>query len=412
MTVRVESAITSRGAALSVSSVLWILLGLGAIVRLALEFETTGAIYDLNSYALVNKALISHPLHVYAAVNQPVFRWPYPPGFFPFIRLAGAAAHHLSISFTKVIRIWPVLADLVIAWLVYDFLRWRGVTERTRLAGAAAVALGPLFVANSGYHGQIDSVAMLPAVAAIAWWDRLPSRWRALVAGALIGIGGSLKSVPLLMIIPLLAQRRSLREAAELIAGAAAIMLISIAPFLVADPHGVLHITAYHSLFGLGGLSLLVQPNLADAWLANQHIRYNGLTNALQGHLGTAVVVVAVGLAIVLVLRMRPAPVDGAVLLWLAVFAFSINWGPRYAIWGLPFFIMAGHIVKSLVLQVALLIPSVLIYALPVSASWANYVYVPILLGALAVFMVSAVLMARRLIRGNEQRQIGGLAPV
>jgi hypothetical protein len=50
--------------------------------------------------------------------------------------------------------------------------------------------LGPSFIDISGYHGQIDSVAILPAVLALMVWERRPQPTRSVRAGLLIGLGG------------------------------------------------------------------------------------------------------------------------------------------------------------------------------------------------------------------------------
>src|SRR2546421_7197940 len=185
-----------------------------------------------------------------------------------------------------------------------------------------------------------------------------------------------MKTFPLLMLVPLIASSRSIREAATLVLAAVGVIVLALAPFLIADPHGVSRITHYHSLYGLGGLSLLVQPDLARAWLTGVNFHATGVTHTLQGHAGQAIIVCSVGLASLVVLRRRPRPIDAAVLLWLTVFAFSINWGPRYAVWGLPFLVMAGHIRAALVVQVALLIASVVLYARPVSETAVVWIYI------------------------------------
>ena len=83
---------------------------------------------------------------------------------------------------------WLVLVGVVIGaaltWLVWRGLEAR-VSERRRLFLAGVVAFGPVFITISGYAAQIDSVAILPAVAALLIWERRGQE-RAWVAGALI----------------------------------------------------------------------------------------------------------------------------------------------------------------------------------------------------------------------------------
>src|SRR5205807_5996398 len=139
----------------------------------------------------VRDALAAHPLHVYSAVNGPhLNHWPYLPGFFPFIMVASKLATLTGLPFHGWVQVPQILADCAIAWFVQDFLGRRGASDRTRIASATLVALGPSFWIISGFHGQIDSLATLPAVIALWLWDRSPpGTRRALEAGVLIGIG-------------------------------------------------------------------------------------------------------------------------------------------------------------------------------------------------------------------------------
>src|SRR5207302_10782054 len=105
-----------------------------------------------------------------------------------------------------------IAADAAIAWLVQAGLGRAGASDRTRLSACALVALGPAFALISGMHGQIDSVAILPAVLALVVWERGGSR-RALAAGLLIGRAASIKTAPGLMVLALLPSVRSRREA-------------------------------------------------------------------------------------------------------------------------------------------------------------------------------------------------------
>ncbi len=93
--------------------------------------------------------------------------YPYPPGY--LLWLIGAyklaLAFHLSFR-DHLVQLLPIAADLAVAVAVYVYLGRRGADEGRRVAGFALVMLGPVFIAISGYHGQLDSVAMLTGVLA------------------------------------------------------------------------------------------------------------------------------------------------------------------------------------------------------------------------------------------------------
>jgi hypothetical protein len=373
-----------------------LLIGGGVIIRAALAFGTKGLVFDLQSALLTYRALREHALHVYALVNTPALdRWPYPSGFFPLLLVTGAISH-AGLSFSVLVRFPAILADAVLAWVVQDFLRYRGASERLRLGAAAAVALGPLFIASSGYDGQIDSLGILPAVVALSVWDRVRPQARAAVAGALIGVGGALKTVPLLMVLALLPSCRSRREAATLVLCAIAVPALAMAPFLIADAHHALKALQYHSLAGTGGLSLLFQPDLARIWLGGPVPHLTGLSHALQGKLGIIIDAIGLGGALAIIFRFKVRSVDAAALIWLTLFAVSANFGPRYAIWALPFFLMGGHIWQAVAVQAVLIVPTVLLRAAPLTAPGALYTYVALMLLFWAGCLAAAVLLSRR----------------
>jgi hypothetical protein len=381
---------------------LWLLLGLGVAVRLVLAFTTAGQRYDLQSFALVNSALHHDPLQVYHQVDDfstpPYGRWPYPPGFFPAILAIASVSYHLGLTFTSLIRVPAILADVAIAWLVADHLGRRGASPRRRLAAAALVALGPSFIAISAYHGQIDAVAILPAVAAVWLWQRTDAGWRPYAAGALIGAGAAVKVVPLLMLLALIPASRSWREAARLTVTAVALPLAVAAPWLIADGRGKELMYRYRGGPGLGGLSLLTGPRLPLTAFGVGHARIGEVTQALYDHSRWIVGGALAGVG-ALALRYRPQPADAAVLVWLAVWVFGVTFFLQYIVWGLPFLVMAGRLRAALLVQLALIAPTVVTYASGVTASqvWAFYTVPMIALWAvaLAALVVLAVRTAR-----------------
>ena len=222
----------------------------------------------MSSFRQVLSALGQHgPLGVYDALpHVGDVRWPYPPAYFPWVYASGVLASHGGPSLEFTIRLAPIAANLGIAFVVQDFLGQRGAERSTRLAGAALVAPGPSFLVVSGYHGQFDAVAFLPAVLALTLWERdLPRR--ALWAGLLIGLGGALKTVPLLLLVALLPSVRTRREAAVLVGAAALPVLAALAPFAIAGTLPDLHVFTYRGIPGAGGLSLVADPRIVEIYM-------------------------------------------------------------------------------------------------------------------------------------------------
>jgi Glycosyltransferase family 87 len=375
---------------------LWGLIGVGLAIRLGLAYWGDGVDYDLRSYEVVLDVLRRDPLELYATVNDArAARWPYPPGYFSWILVAG----ELPGGFRNLMQLPPILADAGIALLVQEFLRRRGAGEAARLAAVALVALGPSFMAISGYHGHIDSLAILPAVAAVLVWDSAGER-RALWAGLLIGVGASIKTVPALMVLALLPTVRSPREAVTLVGAAVAVPLALLAPFLVATPSATVDAFTYRGLPGYGGISLVVQPGLAELWLKQTPVSLNGVNDWLFDH-GAVLTLPALGALALFLARTRPDAADAAVLVWLVVYVFGINFLLQYLPWGLPFFLMAGHLSRVAQLQAALLVPTVLVYAQPWESDAVLWVYVPFMLALWAAFVVALVVLGRRAWNGH-----------
>jgi glycosyl transferase family 87 len=386
--------------------ILFVLLGVGLVVRVVLAFATVGQPYDIRSMEIVAHELES-PANVYSTVNLDfdfgeisgtLFRWPYPPGFFPWLWISDHLADSTGLPFHGLVQIPAILADIAIAWLVQDVLGRRGSTERTRLAAAAIVVLGPTFLATSGYHGQIDSIAILPAVLGVVLWERTPVGRRALLAGGMIGLGAALKTVPGLAVLALLPSAESWRERLQLVGAAVAVPLVMLLPFAVRDPDGVAKLADYGGPPGAGGISLLLQPGLAERWLTDDPWGFSGITQFLVDH---AFLLNAAALAAVAAVlwRLRPPPAKAAVLLWLAVYAVGTGFFLQYLVWVVPFMLIAGYVREAAALQALVLVPTLVFYLAPWEDRAVIGVYVPLMIALWIGTVVGALLLVRDMAR-------------
>jgi hypothetical protein len=347
---------------------LWAIVAAGIAVRLVLAFAFYGVRSDIFGLQLTAEYFVHHPLHVYD-VNEHTLGgttfppWVYPPAYLLWFAAATGLSDVTGLPWHGVMKLLPIAADVGVAVAIYVYLGWRGATERVRLAGAALVMFGPSFIAISGYHGQIDGVAILPGVLGLMAWERRPRSTRAVDAGLLIGLGAAIKTLPGLLVLALLPAAESVRERALLIGAAVAVPVIMLLPFVIADPGALDWIRSYHGFPGKGGLSLAVHPSLGWDWVAHG-VTFPSPESGVSGLLADSVVGITLATVAVLagiLLRYRPAPIDGAVLVWLAIYAFTPNFFMQYLLWGLPFFIMAGYLREVAILQ-AVLVPATLIY--------------------------------------------------
>lgn len=385
------------------------MLGVGLVARLVVAFTTLGVAFDVEAYSLVREGLATQPLDVYSETG----RWPYPPGYFAWILISGRVEDVTGLSFSDLMQVPPILADLAIAWLVQSELGRRGAGERTRMAAAALVTFGPAFFVVSGYHAQIDSIAILPAIAGVLLWQRSDDPRRALWVGLLIGLGGLLKTVPLIVVLALLPSARSWREAATLVVVAGALPALAFLPFLLSDPAGVEEALRYRGVPGVGGISLLVQPELARTWMNEVPVTGSGITVALYDW-GGAITAAALLAVAAFLLRFRPGPLEGAALLYLAVWAFGINFFLQYVIWGFPFLLMAGYVREVAYAQLLMLPAAVLVYLRPWEESAAAWAYVPASLAIWGAALAGVFLLGRRIASrgelGNQPDSGGGEA--
>jgi hypothetical protein len=379
------------------------MLAVGLIGRLIVAFATRGIGQDIQAYEMVWDALGEQPLELYSLTTTDFAHWPYPAGFVPWIAVSGWVHDLTGLRFDGVIQVAPIAADLALAWGVQAFLGQRGASETTRLAAAALVAFGPSFAFISGYHGQLDALAILPPLLALWYWDRAGPERSAVIAGVLIGIGGAIKFPPLVILFALLPTARSIREGAVLFSSAAGVVLLPLAPFLVADFDATSEaLRANKGLPGFGGISLLLQPDLAGAWLGtNPGVEMSSLTEWLYdraGLLSGAIVLVAGAVAF----RWRLSPINAAVLIFLAIYALAANFAFQYLVAGLAVFLLAGRLRAVAALQLAVLVPTVLMYARERRDLPLQDVYTPIMIAVWVAFLVALVWYLRQL---WQQRQ-------
>ena len=347
------------------------LFGVGVLLRLGMAFKTSGQKFDVASYEIVWRYLQTNPLHLYSivnvqlrlhGVNYSLYRWPYLPGFLPWI----AAAHYLhsliggaSIGF---IKLPSCLADAGLAWLVEDFLGRRGRSGWTRVTAAALIMAGPSFFLVSGYAAQFDALAILPAAVGVCIWERAENPQRALLAGALIGLGAELKIIPILFVLALMPTACGWGERAKVAVAAVIVPLAFTLPYLVTDPRGILHLSHYAGVPGLGGLGMFVQPHLAGGQLRGSSLSLSVASLELAHYGGVLTAAAVAAVTLFLWRKQIPATLAAAILM-LTIYVAGSGFAFQYLVWGLPFLLLAGELVPVAVIQAIALTPSILFYA-------------------------------------------------
>ncbi len=383
-------------------AVLALLVAAGVAVRWWIVFNTDGVYFDLNSYHLVYDGLKAHGFAVYGSV--PRANWPYPPGYFPWVLFAGDQLTRWY-DFEEAIRLGAVAADVGLVLLVQDLLGRAGAAPSRRLAGAALVALGPVFVNVAGFNGQVDPAATLFALAAYWVWTRPGQRHRALLAGVLVGIGACVKTVPILVLLPLVFTATSRREAVVLVGAAFAVLFVAVAPFNAETPYAVQQVGRYAGIPGFGGISLLLDPTFsADVLSGTEHGDAPVLVALAEAGPGIVLLPALAALA-VLLWRRRPDALTGICLLWLVVYAFGVSFAVAYLVWALPFLIVRGHLVAVAAVQLVFLPAQLVLFNAPVDRTLALVAYTGVLAAAWLALLAVLVAWVRRIPR--DARAVG-----
>lgn len=382
----------------SVPALVWAMAAAGAGARLVVAFATFGSLSDIGASSAMYLALSDgDPFDAYGQLGtQPVPAWPYPPGFLPWVVAAGELAQLLPGGFHGWLHVAPIAADAVLAVLLYALLRGRG--ERVALAGAAMVAFGPLFALVSGYAFQIDAVAVIPALLATLLWDRRrEAGQRALAAGLLVGLAATIKTPLGLVVFAMLPSARSGREAIALTGSAVALPLVTLAPFLLADPEGTLRQLSGHTgVAGIGMLSAVLYPGMTRSWLTQEGIDLEAVL-ALEPVAGW--LLAAVIAAVLLVgRRSRAGSVELAIVLWLALWAFGSGFFFHYLLWGVPFLIACGRLWEAALVQTLGFVPRLLLELGPQSPAMATAYYVWVT----AFFAITVMMLARSALRAGD----------
>jgi hypothetical protein len=392
------------------------LLAIGLVVRLVLAFAFFGN-GDLFGFHLIAARIETDGLLDVYGGNLEGEPWNYLPAYLPWLPIASGLADVTGAAFESTVQLLSIAADVALAAAVWFYLGMRGASERVSIAGFAAVIVGPAFIATSGYHGQIDAVAILPAVLALIVWERGRGGDPSVRSGVLVGLGAAVKAMPGLTVLPLAASARTWGQRARLIVPAVAVPVGLSLPFYLAQPEGFRTALEYNGIAGRGGLSLVLDPGFAFDKLGSAAVTYLVEPTSLAVAVSDAsalLLLMGVALLTVFLFRYRPAPVDGLVLLWITVFIFNPNFFLHYLVWLLPFAIMAGWVAETMALQIALIPSYVILYANPGTFGDAAWIYVVELFALWLFWLLAAVILVRRIVargpQATEQRPLRDLA--
>ncbi len=201
----------SRTGSLDAASSVLILLALGLAFRLIIAYLLPGSGFqvDLNAFRYWAGNLATDGLHGF--YERPFFH-DYTPGYLYVLWLVGNAAHLIggaNAPIGDLIKIPPILADVVLAWLVWSMSLELGAGRWAARIGAFLVVVNPITWFDSVVWGQVDSFGVIFLLLGLRelWRDR-PER------SAILPVIAAITKPQLGILIPIVAAvtiRRALR---------------------------------------------------------------------------------------------------------------------------------------------------------------------------------------------------------
>ncbi|WP_406420094.1 hypothetical protein OH809_26680 [Streptomyces sp. NBC_00873] len=217
-------------------AVVLVAAAVGLLVRMLIAANTPGPA-DVRIFQGFAKAITVYgPIRIYEQPlpGLPVYNHPPLAGW---MLLGLNELTEIGIPFGTLIRSPASIADFFCALVVFEIVRRRG-SLRTAVACGAGVALSPVLIATSGYHGNTDAVAITFALAAAYL---LADRKAPLAAGVAAALSISVKFIPVVVIPALfvVALRGGRPAFVRFTAGFTALFALVWGPVLVTVPENL-----------------------------------------------------------------------------------------------------------------------------------------------------------------------------
>jgi hypothetical protein len=250
-----------------------------------------------------------------------VERFNQPPFMVHACRAWGVAAAVSGLPSRVWLRLTSAVSDIGILLLVWGIL---GTGKRLALSRLLPIALSPVLILVSGFHGNTDSVMIFFLLLSIYLIQTGRSGWN---AGAALGMAANIKVVAVIFTPVILLYLPATRRRVEFALSAAGIWLAGSMPYLAQDPALVIRsVFGYNSsgsgYWGLSAIAALLSKDALDAY------RTFGKALALA-----AVLVASLGVH----LRARRTSLFLQCAFIAYLFLFVLNgFGPQYLVWLVP----------------------------------------------------------------------------
>jgi Gpi18-like mannosyltransferase len=295
-------------------------------------FLETGTNYDIESYKLVSENVIGGD-DVYTE-SDTINRHPYLPFQLYWLGLAGVLAKQTAFSFNSIVRLLPILADGMIAIMLFFILKDKK-GQSSAFHSSILYALNPVSVFVAAYHGQFDAIPLLFILLSVYWLFRNQH-----IASVFLGFGILNKSWPVLF-FPILWKNvhgfwrkifNALLAAIPPIAGIFLYAWVFEARILTVLKRAV---TYNHGIGAWGYTYLLRMLGSGIKPLAP-------FINSYFFHYARFATLLVLGIIWLFFAQKKP-PIKGFLIILLSFYSFSHAFAIQYLVWILPFAILCGQ---------------------------------------------------------------------
>jgi hypothetical protein len=339
-----------------------------------------GAEYDIESFRRVAETLLKGG----TVYDSPLVagRHPYLPFQLYLIWAAGYVSTVSKLPFVFVVKLLPIFADAALAALIFKVALNSSRTLASAFSLSLLYALNPVVVLVSAYHGQFDGeTVLLLALAWYFWHFSKQDARRLRVSALLLGLAILNKSWPAVF-LPIVFFR--LPSAKQRVAYA----LIALATPVVLT---IFYIGAFHQTPIPMLRRTLTHAGVPGWWgasaLVNLTWHLTGVGKGLLTWLGQyGRWFVFAGAACVYWVTRRQRAIDALLTLLLVLYVLTSGFGLQWALWVVPFAILAGDLRRLDLYTLA-----ALLYMLP---AYYGYHLEPVLLRWLSFDQTSMILIA------------------
>src|SRR5436190_17103518 len=238
-----------------------------------------------------------------------------------------------GLKFPFLLRFPGIIADFVVVLLMLRLRKQWALPTGSLLL----LALSPVSIMVSGFHGNTDSVLVLFVVLAAYLCARNQPTW----CGVVLALSCGIKIVPVLL-LPVFfwfwyPRQRSMRFLFPFIV---TVIAISIQPLLSFPLPFARNAFAYGGYWGLWGITYWLR---LTGWSQFVAIDYPNVTFA-ENIVSNALKLIIITATLMIAWRRRNMDSRGLfgsiAYVWLVFFAFSPGVGPQYLVWLMPFLLV------------------------------------------------------------------------